>query len=199
MKPQMSREEVLAIEKAFYSKGPSLDILEWGSGGSTVYFTQFLLSKNISYTWTSIEYNKVWYDRVLEEVRNDKNVDLILFDVGNTELKQRSLPMDDYVSYPSTLGKKYDVIFVDGRKRRRCLLESRSLLKPGGLVFLHDARRTYYHCAFLFYPDRRILLWTGLWQGKLEEPGFIRKFINLIMYWCFRIYTFSFRFRFVTK
>jgi len=199
MKPQMSREEVLVIEKALSSKGPFIDVLEWGSGGSTVYFTQFLASKNISYTWTSIEYNKVWYGRVLEEVRVDKNVNLILFDVGNTELKQRSLPMNEYVSYPSTLEKKYDVIFVDGRKRRRCLLEAYKLLKSGGLVFLHDARRTYYHCAFSFYPDRRILLWTGLWQGKLEDPNFIRKFINLIMYWCFRIYTFSFRFRFATK
>lgn len=199
MKPQMSRAEVLKIKDILSKQRSPVSILEWGSGGSTVYFTEFLSSKNISYTWTSLEYNKVWYDQVFNKVKDNKNVNLVLFDVGNTELKQRSLPMDEYVFYPSTLEKKYDIIFVDGRKRRRCLMESLKLLKPDGLVLLHDARRTYYHSAFSFYPDGQILLWSGLWQGRIKNPGFIRRFVNFIMYWCFRMYTFSFRLRFIFK
>ena len=196
MKPQMSQKEIAMIESILLSYGPHLDILEWGSGGSTVYFTQFLRNKEISYTWTSIEYNRVWYERILDMVGDDKSVNLSLFDVRNTELKQRYTTMEEYIIYPATLGKKYDVILVDGRKRRRCLLEASKLLKPDGVTLLHDARRTYYHCAFSAYPDGHMLLWTGLWQGKLENPSFVRKVINLIQYWCFRVYTFSFRFRF---
>jgi len=192
----MSPKEIMTMKSILSSYGRHLDVLEWGSGGSTVYFTQFLKNKGISYTWTSIEYNKVWYERISDRVKDDKNISLALFDVGNTELKQRNAPMDEYVAYPATLEKKYDVIFVDGRKRRRCLLEATALLKPSGVVLLHDARRTYYHSAFSAYPDSRMLLWTGLWVGKLEGPGFVRRVINFLQYWCFRGYTFSFRFRF---
>lgn len=191
----MLSEEVLAIEKVLSSYSNHLDVLEWGSGGSTVYFTNFLREKGISYTWTSVEYNKAWYERISDAVREDSRTKIALFDVGNTEVKQRLVPMDEYVAYPGTLGKKYDVILVDGRKRRRCLLEASKLLKPNGITLLHDARRTYYHCAFQNYPDSKIVLWSGLWRGKLEDPGLTRRIANSVSYWCFRTYTFSFRFR----
>lgn len=190
----MSQKEIAVMENVLSSYGQRVDVLEWGSGGSTVYFTRFLRNKGVAYTWTSVEYNKIWHARILDAVRDDKNVSTALFDVGNTEVKQRSIPMEEYVAYPATLEKKYDVILVDGRKRRRCLLEASKLLKPGGIVLLHDARRTYYHGAFSAYPDSRLLLWTGLWQGKLEDPGFVRRVINFVQYWCFRVYTFSLRF-----
>lgn len=195
MKPQMLPSEIRVMEELLVSYGSSVDVLEWGSGGSTVYYTNFLKDKGISYTWTSVEYNKVWYEKISDLIKNDSSTTLALFDVGNTDLRQRYTQMDEYVAYPAKLGKKYDVIFVDGRKRRRCLLEAQRLLKPGGTVLLHDARRTYYHCAFYVYPDSRILLWSGLWQGKLESPGILYKVFNKILYWVFRVYTFSFRFR----
>lgn len=192
----MTPKEIAVMESILLSYGKHVDVLEWGSGGSTIYFTEFLKNKEISYSWTSIEYNKIWYERISDLAKEDKNIKLVLFDVGNTELKQREIPMNEYVAYPSTLGKKYDVILVDGRKRRRCLLEAVTLLKPGGVALLHDARRTYYHAAFSAYPDSRMLLWTGFWQGKLEDPGLPRRAVNFLGYWCFRIYTLSFRFRF---
>ena len=185
----------MAIESKLLSYGLRIDVLEWGSGGSTVYFTQFLKNKGIAYTWTSIEYSKVWYEKISSILKDDKNVSIVLFDVGNTNVKQPDIPMNEYVVYPSTIGKKYDVILVDGRKRRRCLLEASKMLKPGGVVLLHDARRAHYHSSFSAYPDSRMVLWTGLWVGKLEDPGFVRRIINLVEYWCFRTYIFSFRFQ----
>lgn len=195
MLPQMSPKEILIMEGILLSYGKHVDVLEWGSGGSTVYFTWFLKDKGVSYTWTSIEYNKIWYERISDMTKNDKNVSLTLFDVGSTSVKQPDIPMDEYVAYPSTLGKKYDVILVDGRKRRRCLLEASKLLKPRGVVLLHDARRTYYHSAFSVYPNSQMILWTGFWVGRVENPGLIRRIINRAEYWCFRVYTFSFRFQ----
>ena len=195
MKPQMTQEEVQVLENILVSFGDRVDVLEWGSGGSTVYFTKFLKENNIDYTWTSIEYNLIWFNKIKESVKDDPKTNIILFDVGNTQLKQRYTQMDDYISYPSKLDKKYDLIIVDGRKRRRCLIGASKVLKPGGVVILHDARRTYYHCAFSLFPDSRILLRTGLWQGKLENPRILLRVKNLLLYWCFRAYTFSFRFR----
>jgi hypothetical protein len=191
----MLSNEIEAIENILLSYGKHIDVLEWGSGGSTVYFTRFLRESGISYSWTSMEYNKQWYEKITEAVKEDPDTKLYLFDVGNTELKQRFTNMDEYVTYPASLGKKYDVIIVDGRKRRRCLLEVAKLLKPNGTAILHDARRTYYHSAFKMYPDSRIVARSGLWFGRLESPGIIQKILNLLNYWGFRVYTFSFRFR----
>ncbi len=194
MYPQMQPQEIAVIEKILLSFKHSVDVLEWGSGGSTVYFTEFLQKHGADYTWLSLEYNKEWYEKVFHAVKDDSRTSLVLFDVGNTKLKQNDLPMNEYVNYPRALGKKYDFILVDGRKRRRCLLEARQLLKPGGRVILHDARRTYYHSAFVSFPDRQILLFSGLWQGRLEAPRFARRLYNILRYIIFRIYTFSFRF-----
>ncbi|OHB07080.1 MAG: hypothetical protein A2944_02360 [Candidatus Zambryskibacteria bacterium RIFCSPLOWO2_01_FULL_52_12] len=190
----MQPGEIAIMEKLLLSYSSHVDVLEWGSGGSTVYFTRFLRKKGISYTWESVEYNKLWYEKILAELKGDKHTSLTLFDIGNNENKQREELMNEYVAYPATLGKKFDIIIVDGRKRRRCLIEATQLLKPGGTVLLHDGRRTYYHCAFKHYPDSRILSRSGLWRGKLEDPGFLSRAFNALLYWLFRTYTFSFRF-----
>lgn len=195
MKPQMSPDEIRVIERALLRHGSQVDVLEWGTGGSTVYFTQLLREKGVAYSWVGIEYNRLWHERVHELLRNDPHVRLALFDVGNTANKQRDLPMDEYVAYPAMLGKKFDVILVDGRKRRRCLLEAAKLLKPGGTVLLHDARRSHYHCAFRAYPDSRMVLWSGLWQGRLEDPGLGRRALNALLYGCFRVYVWALRFK----
>lgn len=194
MKPQMLPAEISKMEEILFTYAPHVDVLEWGSGGSTVYFPEFLRRCGISYSWVSVEYNKGWYEKIAEVTQGDPDISVVLFDVGNNDLRQRHVPMNEYVAYPGTLGKKFDVIFVDGRKRRRCLIEAAKLLKSGGRVILHDARRTYYHCAFSKYPDSRMLLWSGLWQGRLEDPGWLKKTFNTFIYWSFRVHTFSFRF-----
>lgn len=199
MKPQMSTQEIDVLKKLLSSSGKHIDVLEWGTGGSTIYFTQFLRDNQISYTWQGVEYNKVWYDKISQEISSDSNIDIVLFDVGNIDNKQRYVQMDEYVSYPKTLNKKFDIIIVDGRKRRRCVLEAKQLLKPNGSVILHDARRSYYHCAFRVFPDSRMLLWSGLWQGKIENPGLLRRLINNLLYWLFRIYVHLLGFRPVSK
>ena len=192
----MTDEEIVVIGKALLAHGPQIDVLEWGSGGSTVYFTDFLRQHGVVYSWVSMEYNREWYKKITEAIGGDSQTEIVLFDVGNTDNKQRLISMDEYVSYPATLDKKFDVILVDGRKRRRCLVEALALLKPGGEVFLHDARRTYYHCAFSAYLDSQILLRSGLWRGRKENPGSFRRIVNFWRYWTFRAYSFSFRFKF---
>lgn len=165
--PMMSKEEIRLFSKELCSR-KRVDVLEWGSGGSTIYFTNLLREKGVPFTWTSIEYNKKWYEGVKEKVGPE--VEVVLFDVGNDEVKQLENPMDEYVEYPKTTGKKYDVILVDGRKRRRCLLVAKEVLRKGGVVFLHDAQRRYYHSAFSEYPDSRRVLWR-MWRGSLDKSG----------------------------
>ena len=183
MKPWMKEGEIKSLEKILLNLGKKLStlrILEWGSGGSTVHFTDFLKNRGIAYEWLSLEYNKDWHDEIQKLKSGDPRAKIVLFDVGNAELKQRHANMDDYVSYPAKLGEKYDFILVDGRKRRRCLLEAQKLLLPGGVVALHDAERKYYHCAFLRFPYSRFLR-TSLWVGKNEPAGAFGELINKLL------------------
>ncbi len=165
-KGEIRKFERLLLEQA--SKSQSINILEWGSGGSTVYFTDFLNKQGINYSWTSIEYNKRWYETVKEKVAGNSKINLVLFDSGNDKLKQDDTDMSEYVNYPKTLNTKIDLIFVDGRKRRSCLLTAREALNPTGVTILHDAERRYYHCALKKYPRSRF---TGvkMWIGRLEQ------------------------------
>ena len=151
-----------------------VDVLEWGSGRSTKYFPEFLQENNIEYTWHAMEHDKGWYDHVKDF--NTKGVELTFGDKDS----------DDYLKPEG----KYDVIYVDGRNRVKCLQYAKEILKPGGFVLLHDAQRERYKEGFEGYDWRYIgnsppLLWVGqleemvtipkiihqMWVGPKERPG----------------------------
>ena len=51
-KPKMSKKEILYIEGLLLSFGnKNIEVLEWGSGSSTVYFPHFLSTQDIEYEW----------------------------------------------------------------------------------------------------------------------------------------------------
>lgn len=97
-----------------------------------------------------------------------QRLNMVFFDYGilkpSARPEDRVVNMDDYVSYPAGLGQTFDLILVDGRKRRRCLLEALQIAGERSIVFCHDAHRNYYHCAYQAYPYHRLVgdwLWIG--------------------------------------
>lgn len=103
-------------------------VLEWGSGGSTVYFSEFLRNIKADYSWTSIEGNLKWYKDVSNAVTEHDNICV------------HHIAPSEYVNFPLTLDGKYDVIIVDGEFRRECLKVAFTLLDEQGAIFLHDAQ-----------------------------------------------------------
>jgi hypothetical protein len=93
------------------------------------------------------------------------------FDANPTRYAERAKDLDDYVGLPARLGVRVHVAIVDGRKRRRCLVEAASLLEPGGVALLHDAQRPYYHPAFAAYRSGR-RIGDELWIGGLDGTDF---------------------------
>ncbi len=177
-KALMQDEEIQIIEKNLLALGKQTEkikILEWGSGKSTLYFTSFLKDNYIKYDWLSIEYNKKWYKKVKDMLKNDESTKIILFDVGNDNARQRYTKMEEYINYPKKIKEKFDFILIDGRKRRRCTVLARKLLTKDGLVFLHDAHRKFYHCAFRYYP-KSFFPQPHLWRGEKENLNFLQKF-----------------------
>lgn len=178
LKPWMQPEQIELIEKILASFGKErIDVLEWGAGGSTVYFPALMEKKGVDYSWLSVEHNAKWFARMEKALRNNKKVKLKLFKVNRKTATPQDY--DDYVSYPAFLQRSFDFILVDGRQRARCLMLAASLLKPGGIVFLHDAERERYHHAFDFF-DNGVLLeskgatnpdaWIAGGYDKLVKP-----------------------------
>lgn len=152
VKPWMSDHDIAYIEdiliKRFeFNKHKPIKVFEWGSGGSTYYFAKFLTSLDAKFEWVSVEYNKRWFEDVSRAVSWCDSVKIYPYLVKNDWLKQRRTKMDTYIKSASKLGCDYDLILVDGRKRRRCVLEASKLLGYRGRVVLHDAHREYYHCS----------------------------------------------------
>ena len=172
-KPFMEDDDIAEFEKEMLGLGKKkghIDVLEWGSGYSTKYFPDLLVKNKIKFTWDSIEYDVRWMG-ALKKLKFPKNVKLYLFDEEILRIDDRralrGYQMDDYVNFPATLGKKYDLIFVDGTKRVRCMKKALSLLKPDGIVILHDAHRVTYTEGMNLYNGKRLT--HTLWLGKLKK------------------------------
>ncbi len=164
-KPMMNDDDIRCISKELLSRN-KVDVLEWGTGNSTLYFTELLKGTDIKFRWDSIEHNPKWYKHVQD---NNKNVELKihLFQHENPLNKAtvNDAPMDDYVNVPRMLWRKYDVIIVDGMKRIRCLKMARQFMKEDAVLFLHDAERTCYHSTLKEYKGK--FLTKTLWMGKI--------------------------------
>jgi predicted O-methyltransferase YrrM len=177
--PWMTESEIRFVECAFASVQPKR-VLEWGAGASTFWFST-LLKQTIGQPelWLSVEHDREWAERVSR--RNENNWLHIAYAAPNSE-KPVAWNMADYRDYlerPSEDGP-YDLILVDGRARSACLSVTRTLLRPGGLVLLHDANRPHYLPALLRWPQRVVhrdwRLWAGGVAALAQEPTALEQF-----------------------
>lgn len=180
--------------------GRRLHVLEWGSGASTLAFTSFLANAGVDHLWLTLEYDREFFQQFLapaisadpnatalfsEELAGMSSADLMsgsgiraaVFDAGRLQpflaehRSDRDADLDDYVELPRRLGAQWDVVIVDGRKRRRCLIEGTTLTTPNGIVLLHDAQRSWYRCAFDEYISKR-RIGDELWIGAMRPTSF---------------------------
>lgn len=150
-------------------------ILEWGAGGST----QALLSDcPFIERYVSIEHHRPWFENVRRLVRDDR---LEMHCVEPTvpppefarDKKSRQRVKEwvhlcetdrsvlaEYVDLPLGLDPPFDLVLVDGRARVFCVERGHELLRPGGVLVLHDAQREVYHPAL----------------HKVGEPVFLEPF-----------------------
>ena len=169
----MEDAESLLAEK--YIKGKD-KVLEWGSGGTTLYFP-YVVNK-----FVSIEHDIEWHRKLEFEV-ND-NVEFYHVPIGNAKLDSILDPHAhsahlqagdttiqdgitywptrerydwhcgvDYIKKPLELPyRDYDIVLVDGRCRSMCAYMATHLLKEDGYLLFHDfAPRKYYHGILKYY------------------------------------------------
>jgi predicted O-methyltransferase YrrM len=163
----MAAEEFSQLLAAMHAVSPQR-CLEWGSGGSTGALLRYCPFVE---RYVSIEHDRGWYEKVRAAV-NDPRLDLHHVPpdeaVPRSRLRRTRIAWDAraereravmaaYVDFPATLGVTFDFVLVDGRARRFCLPAGWALLRPGGLLILHDAQRVQYHDV-LFSLGQPLLL-----------------------------------------
>lgn len=186
----------LAVDRA---PGP-LSVLEWGAGRSTAWYTGYLANLGVPYRWLALEHNAQFVEEVVRpslahrpdtavlraaettpaevaERLSAGGTVVVSFDYGmlRPDLPDHEadrLPdLDDYVHFPAALGLEWDLAVVDGRKRRRCVLQAASVLNAGGYVALHDAWRKHYQCAWSAYASGR-RFGDEWWIGSARQTDF---------------------------
>ncbi len=167
-------------------QGQPLRVLEWGAGLSTLSYSAILAREGVPFHWLTLEYDREFCENYIapallarpstrlryvdeDHVLNgqsggEPSTEVLCWNrtalrpfLGPEYVADRAADLDGYVDYPRAAGLEVDVVLVDGRKRRRCLLTALELIGPGSVVLLHDAFRQHYHCAMREYPVSRFI------------------------------------------
>jgi hypothetical protein len=191
--------EELLHRLAVRRSGQPLRVVEWGAGRSTLWYTAFLDALRVPYRWLAIEHDGEFFERTVAAALRSRpgavvtgepadpadvggllernSVVAVTYRAGRLWPAQpgreadRHADLDAYVSLPARADVRCDLAIVDGRKRRRCVLEAAKLMADGGQVVLHDAWRRHYQCAFASYRSGR-RFGDEWWIGAHRDTDF---------------------------
>lgn len=165
----MSRSEVKVVLK--YLKNGVNTYLEWGSGGSTQNFPEYVSGRAVS-----IEHDKAWCARMRDVLRGKKGVPVEMRCVPvargtmgwgiNSPFEEGDyLVFRSYVDEIDRLGQQnWDFILIDGRARVDVAIKALSYLRNDSLVVLHDTWRTRwkYGAVYDYYDvvEETITMWS---------------------------------------
>lgn len=172
----MHPDEITIMLDLIESLPSKAKIVEWGSGGSTVTFSQQL---GPDQHYISIEHDQKWFDLVTEELKRSNNYCTYLYrpvkpdcydhGYGRPE-EENPIGLDDYI-YPGDFVLDADFYFIDGVARCTIALMLLGLAKnKKATVLIHDYspdRYVYYNWIRKIYP-RSEVLGTSLLRLYLE-------------------------------
>jgi hypothetical protein len=112
-----------AIQQLNHLIQPDWKMIEFGSGLSTVWFSQRCRQV------VSVENCAEWHDKVSQDLhrRNIKNVEYLF------------KTQDDYSALPEYKDEQFEFILVDGSERAKCAATAVKRLKPGGYIYLDNS------------------------------------------------------------
>jgi hypothetical protein len=125
-----------------------LEMFEFGSGYSTLYFAERV--KSIC----SVEYDEQWFN-LFKTKELSENVNILFCDQDVNDFYCKSI---------KDCEKLFDIVLVDGRDRVNCIKESLDVLTERGVVLLDDSHRLKYSEGFEFLLEQgfRSLNFEGL-------------------------------------
>ncbi|RIW12269.1 class I SAM-dependent methyltransferase [Algoriphagus lacus] len=128
---------------------PNMSVLEFGSGGSTLY-----LADKVESIY-SIEHDPFWFKEIHKELEKYPSVTHVLVSPEKKEgveqyksvngLFSTGLDFEKYAHAADHLpDNSIDLLIIDGRVRPQCLKQTKSKLKPGGILLFDNADRESY-------------------------------------------------------
>lgn len=187
--PAQTRKEIQIFKIIFrnFIDDNKIKIFEWGSGFSTIYYSEYLRKKGAEFEWHSIDNNKAWHEKVKSKV-NKKGlqpyVQLYLKEFLPFWEKPGWGPIPPpcgafspksenekaYVDFPKLLNDKFDIVIIDARFRRHCIQTAKEVILPEGVVVMHDAQKAHYHVGLDDFQYSKFLL-SGSWVPFQKIPN----------------------------
>ncbi len=153
----------------------STSMLEFGAGGSTARALKLGIERLVS-----VESDQAWIDRILLHpaafrAQRDGRLKLVHADIG--EISQLGAPANegareawpDYarMPWPCIDADRLDFVFIDGRFRVACILESILRAGPNARLAVHDFwNRPHYHRVLPFLDTIDRVETLGVFQIK---------------------------------
>lgn len=135
--------------------------LEWGAGFTTRMIVDHVGDRQAD-LFVTIDDNGEYLDKVVEPMRDREWLHPACMPRVGPCVDDRDTGLN-YSTYPLSLGRKFDFIFIDGRRRMECAMMALLLTHPDTVVVIHDYRRTRYQPVLGFYrvvedgPQFRVL------------------------------------------
>jgi len=147
-----------AVEHFSSILNKNMNVFEYGCGKSTLW-----LSKKVR-TVNTCEHNIEWVHKIKAELKEPSNVTFhhITLEYGG-----------EYCKMVSSIGFKFDVIFIDGRDRVNCLKNSVLALNSSGVIVLDNSDLKEYKegIDFLLNLDFRKTDFFGMGPMLSSEWG----------------------------
>ncbi|MBL6664937.1 MAG: class I SAM-dependent methyltransferase [Rickettsiales bacterium] len=118
-----------------------LEVFEFGSGASTLFF-----ARNCQKV-TSIETNKFWHNIISQRLEENNLTN------SKRYLMEDGLDNENYENFLHNLNQKFDIIIIDSIKRYQCAIHIKDFVKENGIIILDDSERKNYQKIFDYYAD----------------------------------------------
>lgn len=112
---------------------PEMSVFEYGSGGSTIWW-----SKHVKEV-ISIEHDRTWFEKIRESVASRATISQVELEYGGA-----------YSKAIQKYQRRFDIVVVDGRDRVNCIKNCLQALKSTGIIILDNSDRPEYAEAFDF-------------------------------------------------
>ena len=164
-KPAMLNQEIALILSYLH---PEATMLEWGSGGSTIFFSPKVQN------YYSVEHNSKWAGLVGETCAKNglKNVQIrhVQADNKRSMTGTREAEFASYCSAVHTFGvRHFDFVLIDGRARQFCAKAILPYVDQNSRIFVHDfpLRARYFSMFEDFFVVASVL------ENGAKEKGLV--------------------------
>lgn len=134
---------------AAYAVDQRRTVLEWGMGNSTQFFIEEREALRLGALF-SIDNAADYFAALTETLPKWDKFHPFCIDLMGPKASDRD-PELNFATFPLSINARFDIIFIDGRRRMECALTAAQLCRADTVVILHDYRRARYQgVRFLF-------------------------------------------------